>query len=144
MTGLSAHPLDPAAVVAAVEDPERGGVASFLGVVRREGAVREVAAIEYEAYEELTVREIRAVADEAAARFGASVAAVHRTGRVAAGEPSVAIACAAAHRPAAFDACRYVIDELKRRAPIWKRIIYADGAAEWMDGRHAERGERPA
>jgi molybdopterin synthase catalytic subunit len=140
MTGLSPDPLDLGAVVAAVLDPEHGGVASFLGCIRREALQREVVAIEYEAYEELTLRELAAVADEAAARFGASVSAVHRTGRVAVGEPSVAVACSAPHRPAAFAACRYVIDELKVRAPIWKRMVYADGAAEWVDGRDGARG----
>ena len=140
MTGLSPDPLDLGAVVAAVLDPEHGGVASFLGCIRREASQREVLAIEYEAYEELTLRELAAVADEAASRFGASVAAVHRTGRVAVGEPSVAVACSAPHRPAAFAACRYVIDELKVRAPIWKRMVYADGAAEWVDGRDGVRG----
>ena len=144
MTGLSPDPLDIAAVAAAVGDPEHGGVACFLGCIRREAGIREVVAIEYDAYEELTLRELAAVADEARARFGATVAAVHRTGRVAVGEPSVAVACSAPHRPAAFAACRYVIDELKVRAPIWKRMIYADGAAEWVDGRDPVRGERPA
>jgi len=144
MIGLSADPLDLGTLVAHVNDPEHGGVASFLGCIRREAGIREVVAIEYEAYEELTLRELAAVADEAAARFGAAVAAAHRTGRVAVGEPSVAVACSAPHRPAAFAACRYVIDELKVRAPIWKRMIYADGAAEWVDGRDPVHGERPA
>lgn len=144
MIGLSSAPLDIAAVNAAVNDPEHGGVASFLGCIRREAGIREVIAIEYEAYEELTLSELTAVASEAASRFGASVAAVHRTGRVDVGAPSVAVACSAPHRPAAFAACRYVIDELKVRAPIWKRMIYADGAAEWVDGRDAMPRERPA
>ena len=144
MIGLSAEPLDIAAVNAAVNDPEHGGVASFLGCIRREAGIREVVAIEYEAYEELTLRELTAVANEAAAKFGATVAAVHRTGRVDVGEPSVAVACSAPHRPAAFAACRYVIDELKVRAPIWKRMIFADGAAEWVDGRDPVRHGRPA
>jgi len=144
MTGLSADPLDLGAVVAAVGDAEHGGTASFLGCIRREAALREVIAIEYQAYEELTVRELAAIADEATRRFGATVAAVHRTGRVEVGEPSVAVACSTPHRPAAFAACRYVIDELKARAPIWKRLIYADGVAEWVDGRDAVRDERPA
>ena len=144
MIALSAAPLDIGAVCAAVGDPEYGGVASFVGCIRREAGIREVVAIEYEAYEELTLREIHAVAAEAAARFGAQVAVVHRTGRVAVGEPSVVVACAAPHRPAAFGACRYVIDELKVRAPIWKRIHYADGASEWADGRDRVGHGRPA
>ncbi len=144
MTGLTPDPLDVGAIVAAVGDPEHGGVATFLGCIRREEALRPVVAIDYEAYEELTLRELSAVAEEAAARFGARVAAVHRTGRVAVGEPSVAVATSAPHRPAAFAACRYVIDELKVRAPIWKRMVYADGEAEWVDGRGRVRDRRPA
>jgi molybdopterin synthase catalytic subunit len=144
MTGLSAEPLDLGVLVAHLNDPEHGGVAAFLGCIRREVGIREVVAIEYEAYEELTLRELAAVAGEAAARFGATIAAVHRTGRVAVGEPSVAVACSAPHRSAAFAACRYVIDELKIRAPIWKRMIYADGAAEWVDGRDPVHRGRPA
>ena len=88
----------------------------------------------YEAYEELALAEMAAVAEEARARFGALVAVVHRTGAVEIGEPSVAVAASAGHRPEAFAACRYVIDEVKRRVPIWKRTDYADGASSWVDG----------
>ena len=144
MIGLSAEPLDLCAVAAAVRDSEHGGLATFLGCIRREEAIREVIAIDYQAYEELTQRELVAVAEEAAARFGAMVAAVHRIGRVEVSEPSVAVAASAPHRAAAFAACRYVIDELKVRAPIWKRMVYADGATEWMDGRDRVPDERPA
>lgn len=144
MTGLTAEPLDLPALIAAVSDPEHGGLATFLGCIRREDAIRPVVAIEYQAYEELTERELADVAAEATARFGAHVACVHRTGRVAVGEPSVAVAVSAPHRPAAFAACRYVIDELKVRAPIWKRMRYADGATEWIDGRDRVADGRPA
>ncbi len=144
MTGLTADPLDLAALIAAVSDPEHGGLAAFLGCIRREDAIRPVVAIEFEAYEELTETELAAVAAEAMARFGAHVACMHRSGRVAVGEPSVAVAVSAPHRPAAFAACRYVIDELKVRAPIWKRMHYADGATEWIDGRNRVAGRRPA
>lgn len=144
MTGLTADPLDLSVLLAEVTDPEHGGVTSFLGCIRREDAIRPVVAIEYQAYEELTERELAAVASEAASRFGATVACVHRVGYVAVGEPSVAVAVSAPHRPAAFAACRYVIDELKVRAPIWKRVHYADGATEWIDGRDRVADGRPA
>jgi molybdopterin synthase catalytic subunit len=144
MTGLSADPLDLAALIEAVRDPEHGGLTTFLGCIRREDAIRAVLAIEYQAYEELTERELAAVTAEATARFGAAVACVHRTGRVAVGEPSVAVAVSAPHRTPAFAACRYVIDELKVRAPIWKRMHYADGATEWIDGRDRVADGRPA
>lgn len=135
MTGLTEAPLELGPLVAHVADPEHGGLATFLGMVRRERGRREVVAIVYEAYEELAISELAAVCEEAEARFGARVAAVHRTGRVEVGEPSVAAAASAPHRPAAFAACRFVIDELKVRAPIWKLMVYADGTAVWRDGR---------
>ncbi len=144
MTGLTSEPLDLAELIAAVRDPEHGGLSTFLGCIRREDAIRPVVAIEYEAYEELTETEFAMVADEARSRFGAHVACVHRSGRVEVGEPSVAVAVSAPHRPAAFAACRYVIDELKVRAPIWKRMHYADGATEWIDGRDRIAHGRPA
>ena len=144
MTGLTIDALDLSVLIAAVSDPEHGGLATFLGCIRREDAIRPVVAIEYEAYEELTETELAAVAAEARSRFGAHVACMHRSGRVAVGEPSVAVATSAPHRPAAFAACRYVIDELKVRAPIWKRMHYADGATEWVDGRDRVADGRPA
>ena len=131
---LSDAPLDPAALVDAVADPEHGGTATFLGTTRREAGAREVEGLRYEAYEELALVELGAIAGEAAARFGARLAVAHRVGWVAVGEPSVAIAASAAHRAEAFAACRYAIDELKRRAPIWKQTVFADGAANWADG----------
>ena len=125
--------LDP--LVEAVAHPEHGGLVTFLGTTRREATLRPVEALVYEAYEELALAELRAIAAEAEARFDARVAIVHRTGRVAVGEPSVAVAASAGHRPAAFAACRHAIDELKRRAPIWKQDVHADGATSWQDGR---------
>jgi molybdopterin synthase catalytic subunit len=137
MTGLTEAPLELGPLMAHGAEPEHGGLATFLGMVRREQGKREVVAIVYEAYEELALAELAAVCEEAGARFGARVAAVHRTGRVEVGEPSVAAAASAPHRPAAFAACRFVIDELKVRAPIWKLMVYADGASAWLDGREA-------
>jgi molybdopterin synthase catalytic subunit len=134
MIALTPDPLDLAALVAAVADPDHGGTATFIGSTRREGGLHEVAELRYEAYEELAVGEMAAVAAEAEARFGARVAVAHRVGVVAVGEASVAVAASAGHRPAAFAACRYVIDELKARAPIWKQAVHADGEARWMDG----------
>ncbi len=143
MIGLTDQPLELMQLVAAVSDEEHGGVVTFLGTIRRETALRAVVAIEYQAYDELSERELAAIGDEAIRRFDSRVAVVHRTGPVAVGEPSVAVAVSAGHRPAAFSACRYVIDELKVRLPIWKRVVFADGATEWQDGRHG-REESPA
>jgi molybdopterin synthase catalytic subunit len=132
--------LDP--LIAAVSDDEHGGIVTFMGTIRRETSLREVVAIEYQAYDELSESELATISDEARRRFDAQVAVVHRIGRVEVGEPSVAVAVSAGHRPAAFSACRYVIDELKVRLPIWKRVVFADGATEWQDGRHARETAR--
>ena len=134
MIALTPDPLDPAALVAAVADRDHGGTATFLGTTRREGGLREVAELRYVAYEELAYAELAAIVAEAEARFGARVAVAHRVGQVAVGDARVAVAASAGHRPAAFAACRYAIDELKARAPIWKQTVFADGEATWLDG----------
>lgn len=135
MVVLTPEPLDLGALVAAVTEPEHGGIATFLGTTRREAELREVVAITYEAYEELARAELGRIVEEGRARFGAALALAHRVGRVDVGQPSVIVAASAPHRAAAFAACRFGIDELKRRVPLWKQMIYADGSEEWVDGR---------
>jgi molybdopterin synthase catalytic subunit len=130
---LTDAPIDLTSLIDAVSDAEHGGIATFQGTTRREGGSRAFAAIEYEAYDTLAEAEIAAIAAEASARFGARVAVRHRIGTVRVGETSVAIAAGAPHRREAFDACRYVIDELKRRVPIWKRAHFEDGTSAWFD-----------
>jgi molybdopterin synthase catalytic subunit len=134
MIAVTGSSLDHAALVSAVADPEHGGLATFVGTTRRESDAREVAALRYEAYEELATAEMRAIVAEAERAMGARIAVVHRVGDVPVGHPSVMVAASARHRAAAFTACRYVIDELKRRVPIWKQTIYADGGTAWIDG----------
>ncbi|MGD9695148.1 MAG: molybdenum cofactor biosynthesis protein MoaE [Thermoleophilia bacterium] len=135
MIALVETPLDPSAVLAAVGDAEHGAAVLFVGTTRRDAAdgapVRE---LRYEAYEELALAEMTAIAGEAARRYGAAIAMEHRVGAVAVGAPSVVVAASAGHRPAAFAACRYAIDELKARVPIWKQTVREDGAATWADG----------
>lgn len=89
----------------------------------------------YEADDDLAEDEIEAIIREAREKFGAAAAAAHRLGRVEAGEPSVVVAASAPHRSEAFLACRYLIDEIKQRAPIWKQAVFADGRTRWDDGR---------
>lgn len=135
MIGLSAGALDPEALVRAVRSDEHGAVVTFLGTTRATSPddPRPVAALEYEAYEEMAVAEMETIARETRERYGPlSIAMVHRTGRVALGEPSVAVVVAAPHRGAAFDGCRYAIDALKARVAVWKREVYADGGAAWI------------
>jgi molybdopterin synthase catalytic subunit len=120
----------------ALEDVVRsgdGGVVRFQGIVRgysEDGTT--VTHLWYEAFDAMAVREFQAITAESRERFGdVAMAIVHRIGEVPAGDISVAVLAAAPHRRAAFDACRYAIDELKRRAPIWKKEHYAGGAASW-------------
>ena len=134
MIALTADPLDLAPLLAAVADPEHGGTATFIGTTRREGDGRAVAALHYEAYEELALAEMQAIAGEAREASGATVALLHRVGRVDVGAPSVMVAASAGHRPAAFAACRFAIDELKARVPVWKQTVFEDGATTWIDG----------
>ncbi|HMM48121.1 MAG TPA: molybdenum cofactor biosynthesis protein MoaE [Miltoncostaeaceae bacterium] len=134
MIALTREPLDVEAVRRAVDDPEHGGQALFVGITRREGEGRAVEALEYDAYEDLALAELERIAAEAGARHGARVAIVHRIGRVAVGEASVVVAASAAHRAEAFAACREGIDRLKETVPIWKCTHHADGGREWDPG----------
>ncbi len=110
-----------------------GGVVTFVGVVRdtaEDG--RSVVGLLYEAFEPMAIAEFERIAAEVRERFGdLRLTIVHRIGELSAGDVAVAVVAAAPHRGAAFEACRYCIDELKRRAPIWKKERYADGQAHW-------------
>lgn len=126
------QPIEIGEVLRHVEGAAEGGVAVFLGRVRNHARGRTVLKLDYEAYVPMAEAELARLADEARRRFAVgSVAAVHRTGTLAIGEVAVAIAVSAGHRPAAFDACRWLIDELKRSVPIWKREWYGDGS-QWI------------
>lgn len=137
--GLTPEPLDLAALVELVADPAAGAVATFLGVSRNRSpdarnVERPVRTLWYEAYEPMALARITAIGEDAQGRFDVTrIACWHRLGEVPVGEASVAIAVSAPHRGAAFDACRHVIDELKRSVPIWKRERFADGE-EWVEG----------
>lgn len=126
---LTSAPIDAYALAERVRTDACGAVVTFAGVVRdRSDDGRPVAGLSYEAHETMAAAEFARIADEARERFGAcEVAVTHRTGDLRVGEVAVAVAVACAHRGTAFDACEYVIDELKKRAPIWKKEQYADG-----------------
>jgi molybdopterin synthase catalytic subunit len=129
---LTRDPIEVSSL--AVASPADGAVALFLGVVRGTNAGREVAHLEYEAYQEMAEAELAAIVTEARARWPITgVRVVHRLGRLEIGEASVAVAVASPHRREAFEACRFVIDALKKRAPIWKKEFYTDGSA-WLEG----------
>lgn len=134
---VSREPIDIARLVAQVEAPECGGIATFTGLVRDHHQGRAVSGLEYSAYEAMAEEEMRAILAEAGSRWPVRVVATHRLGALAIGEVAVAVAAASAHRAAAFEACRYVIEELKHRVPIWKRERYADGSEAWVEPREA-------
>lgn len=130
---LSDAPLDVAALRAALLDDHAGAYAGFEGWVRDHNDGRAVDGLRYEAYAALAEAEGARIVAEARERFDVTaVACVHRTGELAVGEVAVWVGACAAHRGAAFDACRFVIDEVKARVPIWKRERYADGDAGWL------------
>ena len=127
-------PLDVLALIAEVADDTHGATAVFVGTVRATNDGREVTGIEYAAYEAMAEREMHAILSEAAATFGSPRLVVeHRLGALAVGEASVAIVAAHERRATAIDAMRYVIEEIKRRVPIWKREHYSDGTRVWVD-----------
>lgn len=129
---VSAQIPDLGALVAAVADPTAGAIVTFVGTTREAGEGRVVEQLEYEAYPEMAEAEMARIAAEAVARFGLVAAACeHRIGEVPVGEVSVALAVSAAHRDAAYAGSRYLIDELKRRVPIWKRERWSGGVA-WV------------
>jgi molybdopterin synthase catalytic subunit len=141
---VSADPIDPVAVENLVRGNTRGGLVTFNGIVReRADDGRAVTGLSYEAHPEMAVAEFEKIAEEARRRFGECAIAIHhRIGDLRIGEPAVVVAVASAHRAVAFDACRYAIDQLKERAPIWKKEAYPDGTAEWRENRCG--GDGPA
>ena len=131
---LVRHPIDASALIERVSRPANGAVLLFIGVVRDVNDGRAVSGMEYSAYESMAARELAEIASEAARRFGVSdIAIEHRLGELALEEASVGIAVAHPHRGPAYEASRWVIEELKHRVPIWKREHYADGTREWVE-----------
>ena len=126
-------PLVPEPLVQRVEAPEMGAVVTFSGNVRDHNRGRRVEYLEYDAYRPMAEKQLRAIAQEAVDRWQCRIAIQHRVGRLEIGEPSVLVVAACAHRGDAFDACRYAIDTLKERVPIWKREVREDGEV-WIEG----------
>jgi molybdopterin synthase catalytic subunit len=134
MTYLTRTPLSLDQLVAQVSSPACGGTCVFLGTVRNGPEESGVQAIEYSAYEEMVEAEFgRLVADAAARWPDARIAVRHRLGTIPAAEASIGIAAAAPHRAQAFEACRFVIEEVKRRIPVWKKELRLDGSEIWVD-----------
>jgi molybdopterin synthase catalytic subunit len=121
-------------LVAAAKRGEDGAVVVFDGIVRNHSLGRKTLYLDYEAYEEMAAKQMRELVDTARTRFGVRhVTIFHRLGRLEVGETSVLIVVASAHRTQAFEACRWLIDTLKKTVPIWKKETFVDGAV-WADG----------
>jgi molybdopterin synthase catalytic subunit len=133
-TRLTRAPINVAKIIEAAKQGEDGAVVVFDGIVRNHTRGRATLHLDYEAYEEMAALQMDELAAQARTRFGVRhVTIVHRLGRLEIGESSVLIVVASAHRGQAFDACRWIIDTLKKTVPIWKKETFADGAV-WADG----------
>lgn len=134
VTALTRQPIAADNLVTAAKHCEDGAVVVFDGIVRNNSRGRQTLHLDYEAYEEMALKQMNALANDAIARFGVRhVTIVHRLGKLHVGETSVLIVVASAHRAQAFDACRSLIDTLKKTVPIWKKETFVDGVV-WADG----------
>lgn len=132
---LSSALVDPAALEAKLTSPAAGAVVTFTGRVRNHSQGRAVVRLEYEGAEALAQHLFGELAGEIRSRYEVEeIGCTHRTGTLEIGDVAVWIGISAAHRGPAFDACRYLIDELKTRLPIWKKEYYADGNSGWIQG----------
>ncbi len=144
-SGITEQPLDVDAVISSASTPDCGGIGVFIGTVRTSAAApahsdTPVVRLDYEAHPTLAPERLQAIAHEAADKWSLErISAWHRTGSCELGEPTVVVACGAAHRGDALEACRWVIDTIKTTVPIWKREIYADGSS-WIG---ANEGDAP-
>ncbi|HVX88549.1 MAG TPA: molybdenum cofactor biosynthesis protein MoaE [Gemmatimonadales bacterium] len=130
--------LDP--LIDQVRAPDRGGIAIFLGLVRDHHQGKGVLGLDYSAYGPMAEAVTGEIVKEVESRgSGVAVVVQHRIGALTIGDTAVAVVAAAAHRGEAFDACRYVIEELKKRVPVWKKEMYVDGTVEWVDPTAAQR-----
>ena len=126
--------ISPAILIAEVQSTEFGAISVFAGTVRDTNDGRSVTAIDYSAYTSMAEAELGNILAEAEDRFGAiAIVVEHRVGPLTLGDVSVAIVAAHAHRAPALDCTRFVIEEIKKRVPIWKREHYSDGSREWVD-----------
>ena len=134
VVALTRERIDAERLVAEAKAGEDGAVVVFDGIVRNHTRGRKTLYLDYEAYEEMALKQMRELGEQARERFGVrSVTIAHRLGRLEIGETSVLVVVASAHRAAAFDACRWAIDTLKQKVPIWKKETFADGAV-WAPG----------
>ena len=153
VTKITREKIETAALLEKIKAPEDGAVVVFEGIVRNHSRGRRTRYLDYEAYEPMALKEMNGLIEQAFSRFSVrELVLVHRIGRLEIGETSVAVVVASAHRGSAFDACRWLIDTLKRTVPIWKKEYFEDGAV-WADGEpfpeeirqaQSSRREKPA
>lgn len=134
MSRLVEGPIDAAALTSSLCDDRHGAVVSFTGTVRNHHGGRRVRALSYTAYREMAEQGMAEVLAEAGKRWDVRVDARHRLGDLVPGDPAVVVVAAAAHRGPAFEAAAWVIDEIKRRVPIWKHETYLEGDSSWIGG----------
>jgi molybdopterin synthase catalytic subunit len=143
-TAIVEHRIDAGALLSEVAHHKNGATVLFVGTVREENDGSPVSSLDYSAYRAMAEKELSAIASEAADRYGTMDLVVeHRIGSLDLGDASVAIAAAHPHRGPAYEASRFVIEELKKRLPIWKREHYVDGRSEWVEaasGKHEASG----
>ncbi|MEC8942409.1 MAG: molybdenum cofactor biosynthesis protein MoaE [Verrucomicrobiota bacterium] len=143
MFRLTTDPIDPAALREAAGNPHAGAVSIFEGTVRNHHQGREVLRLEYEAHAPVAEKEGQRIVRNAIERFGLDHAeAVHRTGPLEIGESAVIVAVSSPHRSESFEACRFIIDEIKHRLPIWKKEFYPDGSSDWVGCEGCRQGHQ--
>lgn len=138
---ISGEPLSAGDAARFVADSAAGGIDIFLGTTRGEsGGGKRLIALDYEAYAEMALGQMRELARRARERWPiVKLALLHRVGRVEVGEPSVIIAVATPHRAEAFEACRWLIDTLKSEVTVWKKEVWGDGSTSWVEGKEIGR-----
>ena len=132
---ITSEAILSAELIIRLENPDCGAIATFLGTVRQHNNDRQVIQLYYQSYKTLAVKEGNKILGEAKKQFNiVNALCVHRVGNLNIGETAVWIGVNAGHRDASFNACRYIIDEIKTRVPIWKKEIYVDGDSGWLEG----------
>ena len=131
---VTERPLRPEEMLDIVSDPHHGAQALFIGVVRARHEGRVVSSVTYDAFAPLAEKVLGEISAEASKRFSARIAVGHRLGTLDVGETSVIVAAGSEHRGEAFDACRFVIEQIKTRLPVWKKEHGSDGSQRWLDG----------
>ena len=133
MFALTTKPINQIEIPVHLKDQSNGGIVLFEGLVRNHNEGRAVRSLEYECFEEMALDEGKKIINEAMIKFGVKhLYAIHRYGHLEIGEVAIRVAASAPHRQEAFLACQYVIDEIKRRVPIWKKEHYVEGISEWV------------